>query len=119
MGSDFAGLSDELIEPLLGDDAQTFGVGIRAVALARGLSIDRHAEVDRRAARPRAEHEMQIAGVKAVGDAAALFVENRALAADRPIAGDAPFVETRRLQLVEVASVRHSAAVRDEIRRSD
>src|ERR1700691_2017515 len=115
MVADLAGLAHELVEPPLRDDAQTFGVGIRAVALARRLSVDRHAEVDRRAAGSRAEDEMQIAGVKAVGDASALFVENRAPAADRPIARHAPFVEARRLELVEVASVRHSAAVRDEI----
>jgi hypothetical protein len=48
---------------------------------------------------------MQVAGAKPVDDAVAFLVERGALAADRPITGQSPLVESRRFGCIEVALV--------------
>src|SRR5579859_5246411 len=65
----------QLIEALSRHNALTLGVDIAAVARARCFPVDGDAEADRLAVSSRAEHQMQVARVKAVDDAAALCVK--------------------------------------------
>ena len=51
------------------------------------------------------ENEVQVARMEAVDDAAVLFVQERALIADRPVAGKRPLVQLRRARCINVAGV--------------
>ena len=62
---DRAVLPDQLIEPLPIDGALAVGIGVGAMVGAGRGAVERHAEPDRFAVRGRAEHKMQIAGMKA------------------------------------------------------
>ena len=95
---DRAALPDQLVEPLSGHDALAVGIDIGAVAVAGRRAVDGDAEPHRLAVRPGPEHQMQVARVEAVDDAAALLVEDGVLRADRPVARQPPFVEPRRRQ---------------------
>ena len=66
----------------------------------------------------RSKHQMQIAGVEAVDDAAVLLVEDGMLAADRPVARQPPFIEPRHARRIDVRDVVNGAAGRDEILRT-
>src|SRR5256885_15959587 len=61
-------LSDQLIQPLLGNRAVALFVDIDSVGGARRLSIDEHAKSDGRSSLRRTHDQVKIARVKAVGD---------------------------------------------------
>src|SRR5215471_11695925 len=72
---DLAVLPHQLVEALAVDRTLAVGIGVGAVVGAGRLAVDGHAEADGLALGRRAEHEMEVAGVEAVDDAAALLVE--------------------------------------------
>src|SRR5436190_513628 len=92
---DGAVLADELVEPLSGDRALSCGIDIGAVVAAGWRAIDSNAEAHRLAVRRGAEHEMKIAGMEPVNDAAAFLVERGVFSADRPVPREPPLVKTR------------------------
>ena len=77
-------LPDQLVQPLAGDNTFTLGVDIDAVRVTRRRPIDRDTKPRGLAVR-RGEHEMQIASVETVRDAAAGAVESGVLSANRPV----------------------------------
>src|SRR5262249_41004075 len=112
---DRAALPDQLVESLPGHDTLAVGIDVRAVAGAGSRAVDGDAEADRLAVRRGPEHEMQVARVEAVDDAAVLAVEHRILLADRPAARQSPLVEPRRRCFVEMRGIPRRAARRDEV----
>ena len=111
---DRAVLPDQLIKPLPVHDALAVGIHIGAMAVAGHFAVNRDPESDGLAI-CRAEHEVEIASVKPVDDAAVLAVEARPLIADRPISGQAPLVELRLAGGVDMRAVFDSAARRNEV----
>ena len=77
----------QLVEPLSRHNALTVRVGIAAMVGARSHAVHGHAKPDRHAVRARPEDEVQVAGVKAIDNAAALRVEDGIFLADGPVAG--------------------------------
>src|SRR5215471_10580904 len=61
-------LSDELVEPLLGDRSVALLVDLGAVSVARRASVEENTKAYRCSTRSRAHHKMHIARVEAVGD---------------------------------------------------
>src|SRR5262249_17830059 len=94
--------------------AVAFGVGVRAVRVSGRLAVDRDPEADFAPLHRGTEHEMQIARVEAVDDAAVRLIELRTLAADRPFPGQRPFVQLRLSRRVTMALILHHAAWRHE-----
>jgi hypothetical protein len=92
----FAGLPDELIEAMAGDDALAVGVNIDPMRIARIPAVDRHAEAHGLAVGGRAKHEMQITRMEAIDNAAVRGTQVRMLAADRPGSDEAPLVQAGR-----------------------
>jgi hypothetical protein len=78
--------TNELIKPMLADDATPVRVGVGAVVCARGRPIDGHTEPDLLPFICGSENEMQVAGAKPIGNAAALFIESGLLFTNDPIA---------------------------------
>src|SRR5262245_50140182 len=78
-------LPDQLIEPLFANGTPPVLVDGEPARSTGRLSIDQHTKPHRCALRGRAHDEMQVAGVKAVGDAAIGLVERRGLSPDDPI----------------------------------
>src|SRR5690349_12419787 len=72
---DVATLADELVEPLAGYGAVAVRIDVAAVVGARGRAVDGDLEAHRLAVGARAQHQMQVAGVEAIGDAAVLGVQ--------------------------------------------
>jgi hypothetical protein len=80
-------LPDQLVQALPGHDALAVGIDIGAMAVARWHAVNRDAEPYGLAVCCGAENEVEIPGMEPVDDAALLAIEDRALLADRPIAG--------------------------------
>src|SRR5262249_57029498 len=85
-------LSDQLVQPLLGDRAVTLRVDVASLSGAWRLSIDQHAKSHRRSWRFRTHDEMKIAGMETVGDTSVGLVQRGSFSFDRPIAGQGPFI---------------------------
>jgi len=111
---DRAILPDKLIEPLSVHDTLAVGINIGAMAIAGRFAVDRDAESNGLAV-CRAEHEVEIASVEPVDDAAVFAVEACPLFADRPISGQAPFVELRLAGGVDMRAVSNGATRRNEV----
>jgi hypothetical protein len=109
------GVANKLIEPLRANDPLPFGIHIDTMGTARGLAIDGHDEANRSAVSGRTENEVQVARMEALDDAAILFVQERALIGDGPVAGERPLVHLRRARCINVAPILHHAARRDEM----
>jgi hypothetical protein len=90
-------LAHKLIETLVGHDPLTLGIDVGAMTVGWRGAIDGHAEAHGLAIRAGAEHEVQVARVETIDDAAVLLVEHNMLGADGPIAGKLPLVELRRI----------------------
>ena len=81
-----------------------------------GGTIDLDAKANGAASRAGGQYEVEIAGVKTVGDAARGIVQRGELAADRPSAGQAPVVEQqRRYCAIDARSICGGAAGRNEV----
>src|SRR6476659_7833117 len=88
-------LADELVEPRLGRDAVAALVDVAAVRAAGWTVVQRDAKAHGRLSR--LEHEVEIAGMEAEGDATVRVVQHGALLADRPFAGQQPVVAPERV----------------------
>src|SRR6185437_2864418 len=77
----------ELIQALRRHDAISIGIGVHAMCVAGRLAVDGDAEADVVSRRGWAEHQMQVARMEAVEDAAIRRVELRAFLSDRPFSG--------------------------------
>jgi hypothetical protein len=86
-------LSDQLIQPLLGNRTVALVVNVTSVSSARRLSIDEHAKSHGSSSRCRCHDEMKIAGVKAVGDAPVGLVQHCGRLLHRPITRKGPMIE--------------------------
>ena len=81
-----------------------------------GGAIDLDAKANGAASRAGGQYEVEIAGMKTVGDAARGIVQRGELAADRPSAGQAPVVEQqRRYCAIDARSICGGAAGRNEV----
>jgi hypothetical protein len=65
---DWRRLANQLIQPLLGDYADTLIINVDTVSGADWLSIDQHPKPHRGPWRGRSHDKMEIAGVEAIGD---------------------------------------------------
>src|SRR5262249_8899278 len=83
--SDELQLSNQLIQPLVGNRSVALIVNVNSVSCARRLSIDQHAKSHGSSSRCRSHDEMNIAGVKAVRDPPVGLVQHGGLFPDRPI----------------------------------
>src|ERR1700753_1866651 len=86
-------LTDQLIETSFRDDTVAISVGIHAMVSARRLSIDGDSEAHGRSVARRPQHQMKIAGVKAVGDASSRSEGGCDLALVAPLPGESPLIE--------------------------
>src|SRR5438046_2979993 len=86
-------LSDQLIQPLLGNRAVALFVDIDSVRGTRRLPIDEHAKSHGRSSCHRTHDQVKIARVKAVGDPPVGFVQYDGLRLHRPIAGERPVIQ--------------------------
>src|SRR5438105_12399833 len=91
--SDGARLSDQLIQPLLGNRAVALVVDVDSVSSARRLSIDEHAKSHGSSSHRRSHDEMKIAGVKTVRDPPIRLVQHNGVFLHRPVAGKGPIIE--------------------------
>ena len=71
------GIANQLIQPLRGNDAVAIGIGIDAVRCTGGFAVDGDDEANRITFGRRPQHQMQVAGVETIDDAAVLFIELR------------------------------------------
>src|SRR5262249_17117801 len=72
---DWSALPDQLVQPLLAERAVALFVNIEPVGCAWRLSVDQHAEFHRCLGRRRAHHEIEVARMEAVCDAAVGLVQ--------------------------------------------
>src|SRR5215831_6844506 len=106
-------LSDQLVQPLLRHRAVALLVDVKPARVARRLSVDQHAKLHGRSWRGRAHDEIQIAGMKAIRDAAIGRVQHRGFLLHRPVARQRPFIQAqRRGQLIRTRLVRGRPARR-------
>src|SRR5262249_3753679 len=91
--SDGLWLPDQLIQPLFAQRAVALVVNVTSVSRARRQSIDEHAKPHGRSSRRRSHDQMQIAGMKAVGDPPAGRVQRCGLPPYRPITRKRPLIE--------------------------
>ena len=75
---DGLGLADQLIQSLFADRTDALVVDVDAVRSARRLSIEAHAKPHGSPWRGRSHDEMEIAGMKAIGDPPATLVQRAA-----------------------------------------
>src|SRR5215510_13673748 len=104
------------METWFGDGAITARVDVEAVRRSRRLPVNRHAEANRCLLPRRTHHEMKVARVKAIHDAAIRTLEDRRLPAHRPFAGQRPLIEREaRRGRIEATPIPLGAASRREI----
>src|SRR4051812_37084598 len=108
-----AGLADELVKAMAGNLPLPRRVDVHAGGGPGRLTVERDAKADR-LARGAAEDEVEIAGVKAEGDAAAGRLRHCHLRPDGPAPGKRPLIQRQRLGEVIVRLVVDEAAGRDE-----
>ena len=90
---DGARLPDQRVHPLFGYRAVTLLVDVDAMGGAWRLSFDQHAESNGRSAAPPAHDKVKVAGMKAVDDVSAGFVQCGDIPLHSPIAGQRPFIQ--------------------------
>src|SRR5262249_39177275 len=109
-------LPDELVEPLLDDGAVALIVGVAAVGLVWRLAVDQGAEPDRCSRCRRSHHQVEVAGVEAVGDLVAAGLRCPRLFGHGPITGQGPMVEMQVIGGgVKLRLNRYGAAWRREV----
>src|SRR5262245_2194168 len=110
------GLSDQLMQARLADDAIAGGIHVETSRGSRRLAVNRHAETNRGPLQWRTHDEMQVAGMKAIRDPSAWVAKNGRLPAHRPIANERPLIErqTRRGSVAPPA-IELAAAGRREV----
>src|SRR4029077_17220711 len=86
-------LSDQLIQPLIGNRAVALFVNIGSVSGPWRLSVDEHAESRGSSFRCRSHHQVKIAGMKAACDPPVWLVQHRSLFSHRPIAREGPVIK--------------------------
>ena len=92
-----------------------FVVDVDAVGAPGWLAVEADPESHRRVRGRRPHHEMKVAGVEAIRDGTARFIEARGNGADRPVARQRPLVATQRGgRGIDVTLVGHDAAGRGE-----
>jgi hypothetical protein len=110
-------LPDELIKARFLHAAKPFAVHVGAVVGARRRAVDLDAEANG-AILGRRQHEVHVAGMESVADAAGAVVEHDGLASDRPHTRQAPPVERQhRRSAIETGRIFVHAADRNEISR--
>src|SRR5882724_1395264 len=102
---DRAGIANKLIKPLCRNDALPVRINVSAVRGAWRRSIYRDPKAHWTPVGGRTEDEMQVTRVEAIDDAAILFVQERALIADRPVAGKRPLVQLWRARCIDVTRI--------------
>src|SRR5438067_3359554 len=91
--SDGARLSDQLIQPLLGNRAVALVVDVDSVCSARRLSIDEHAKSHGSSSHRRSHDKVKIAGVKTVNDPPVGLVQHDGVSLHRPVARKGTLIE--------------------------
>src|SRR5271163_5031395 len=113
---DWPRLPNELIHTIVLQAPPSLGIHVDAMVRPRGGAIDLDAKANGAASGAGGQYEIEIAGVKAEGDAAGCIVQRGELAADRPGAGQAPVVERqRRCGAIDTGSIFVGAARRSEV----
>ena len=79
-------MPNELIHTIVLQAPPSLGIHVDAMVSPRGGAIDLDAKANGAASRAGGQYEIEIAGVKTVGDAARGIVQRGELAADRPSA---------------------------------
>src|SRR5215212_2768185 len=115
--SDGLGLSDQLIQPLLGNRAVALLVNVDSVSSPRRLPVDEHAKSHGGSSRCRSHHEMKIAGVKAVSDPPVGLVQHGGLSLHSPITQKRPMIEPQlRGGIVDAALIQYCTTGRGKVR---
>jgi hypothetical protein len=115
---DRSGLSNQLIQALLGDRAVALVVDVSSMARARRPSIDQHSKRNGSSASGGSHDEVEIARMKLVCDPPASSVRHSRLCLQRPFTGKRPLVEAQaRRNGIDVARIHRAAARRREILR--
>ncbi len=86
------------------DGAAAIRGHVGAMGVGWGLAIDRDFEAHRSSIGARTEHQMQVTGMEAVGDAPAGLVEGDLLAADVPLAFQGPVVQGQGADLTKFSA---------------
>src|SRR3954452_12981662 len=108
-------LTNELVEPLLDDGAVALLVHVEPVRVTWWLAVEEHAERHARVARGRAQHEVDVASVEAVADAAAGPLEDARPLRDGPLSAQRPLVELQHVGCGEAGRLAdRRAVVRDQ-----
>jgi hypothetical protein len=103
---DGPGLADKLIKTIFLQASPSIRVHVEAMIRARRIPIDRDSKANRMALGSVGEHEVKIAGMKAVANAAGCIIERCEFASDRPNTCQAPVVERQgRFSPVEFRTV--------------
>src|SRR5215475_14325855 len=96
------------MQPLLGNRAVSLVINIDAMGGTRRLSIDVHTKPHRSCSRRGSHDEMQIAGVKAIGDPPVGLVQHARSLLYSPLAREGPMVQPQlRWGGVETLVIRH------------
>src|SRR5262249_936024 len=99
-------LSDQLVQALFGHCPVALVVNVSSMRCAWRLAIDPHPKSHGCSWRRRAHDEIEIAGVKTVGDDSVGLIERDGFLLHRPVAGQRPFIEAQpRGQLVHARLV--------------
>src|ERR1700691_225882 len=85
------------------------------MVVAGRVAINRNLEPDRSAIRCRPKNQMEVASVEPVNNATAFLIQDGMFSANRPIAGQSPFVESQRPHRIVVGSVLDRAVRCDEV----
>jgi hypothetical protein len=88
-----APLADELVQPRLNDSPIAIVINVEPMRIARRLAVDSYAEPSRRPSGRWPQHQVHIAGVAAVPDAAVRGVQYGSLLLQGPLADERPLVE--------------------------
>src|SRR5262249_17049860 len=101
----------ELVQATVAEQAVSLVVGVHPMRRTGGLAVEEHTERDR-PNRPRGEHQMRVARVKAVRDAAAGPVQHYLLLPNGPFAGQCPMVEPQPFRELVGAAVERRGETR-------
>src|SRR5580658_4477178 len=105
-----AGLTNQLIQTLLLDDAGPALIRVRTVTGTGSSTIELHAKPDRLSTCPRTQHEVQIPSVETVHDPARGGSEQRLLRINGPRPSQRPLIQVQRARgRVSVRVILHDA----------
>src|SRR5208282_3722177 len=109
-------LSDQLIQPRLGNRAIALAIDINSVSGAWRLSIDQHAKAHRSSPHRRTHDEIKVAGMKAVRDPPVGPVEHGGLLPYRPITRKGPMIEPQpRGGHIDVRPIQYRTVARHKV----